>query len=169
MAIGVSLRTEICTSSISVSIPSELCQAFAGTCTALPCLVCSVPLDSCFLLYDKHSLWVGKRCWSGVMPKNTYADRQECFIVIKTGLQMQGYQFSRWREKNTWWNRKNPPCAQQQQLVLYPLLCLRRRTWSSAWCFIIHTSTFQERQWTYLMLVIWLQCLLLPQICWCWH
>lgn len=36
----------------------------------LPCLVCPVPLDNCFLLSAKHAVRVGKCCWSGMMPKS---------------------------------------------------------------------------------------------------
>lgn len=37
-----------------------------------------------------------------------FADGQKCFILIKKGLQMQEYQFSKKREENTWWNGNKP-------------------------------------------------------------
>lgn len=38
-----------------------------------------------------------------------FADGQECFVLIKKGLQMQEYQFSRKREERISWNGNNPP------------------------------------------------------------
>lgn len=38
-----------------------------------------------------------------------FADGQECFVLIKKGLQMQEYQFSRKREESIQWNGNNTP------------------------------------------------------------
>lgn len=52
------------------ALPLNSAKPFVGTSAALPCLVCPVPLGSCFLLFAKHALLCGKCCRSGMMPES---------------------------------------------------------------------------------------------------
>ena len=52
------------------AFPLKSAKPFTGTSAVLPCLVCRVSLDVCFLLSAKHAVSVGKCCWSSMLPQS---------------------------------------------------------------------------------------------------